>query len=352
MENKTSNTTDYNEIDSNKYKENVLFFKRINEIGFYILLITVPVGLFGNLISIFIFTRPRLNRKTNTGFLYTIICIFNLVKILYQAIFKKWDHYLDSSIKIQFECETLIGNLILQMLSWIQVLIGFDRFIAVFSPIKGVRIMSKKWVLYLIMFGLFAFIVSTNSPYFIRYSISKNFYLNHLIYINNYSYVDYSVIISDAIKYSTLRIILEVHLPYFIIVVLDILVIVRLRGSKTISSNNNQIVGSNNATKETVSNRTSRFTINTILIDLIYLIVNLPFTICNLITIMNLYRKIMLSSYSNLLDYFSFLFQFLPFIYSSFIFVIFLIFNRIFRAEFLSIGLVIKLKNLVISANR
>ena len=334
MANKTSNTSDYNETDLNIFEENVNFFNKINEIGFYILLVTVPVGLFGNLISIFIFTRPRLNRKTNTGFLYTILCILNLIKILYQAIFKRWDDYSTFNIKIHFYGEMLIEYVILQMLSWIEALIGFDRYIAVFSPIKGFRIMSKKWVLYSIIFGLLALILCANSPYFFKYSISKTFYLN------NYTYLDYSLVIYDAIKYSTLKIIIEVHLPYFIIVVLDILVIIRLRRSKR------NIVCSKNAAKQT---RASRFTINTILIDLIYLIVNFPFTVCSLITIIDLYRKLMLSSSPNVFDFISLLFQRLPFIYSSFIFFIFIIFNRNFRSEFFSIGLLIKLKNFILS---
>ena len=338
MENKTSNISDFNEIDSNIYREYVFYFKKINEIGFYLQFVTVPCGVIGNLVSIFIFTRPRLNRKTNTGFLYTILCLLNLIKILYQAIFKRWDDYLEYNIKIHFYGEMIFEYLILQMLSWIEVLVGFDRFIAVFSPTKGVRIMGKKWVLYSIMFSLFAFILCTNIPYFIKYSISKTFYLN------NYTYVDFSVMVYDRIKYSTLRIIIEVHLPYFIILVLDILVVFRLRRSKT------NIVSSS-ATKPTGNSRTSRFTINTIIIDLIYLIVNFPFTICNLITIIILNRNVILN-FLNVFDFISLIFQRLPFIYSSFIFFIFISFNKNFRSEFFSIGIVVKLKHFILSVIR
>ena len=337
MENETSNVTANNEFSSNIINENILFRDKINQTGFYLLLVTIPAGVVGNLAAIFIFSRPRLNRKTNTGFFYTILCILNLVKILYQAIFKRWDHHLEYKIRIYLYCEMIFEYIILQMLSWIEVLIVFDRFIAVFSPIKGVQIMSKKWVLYSIMLCLFVFIVCINSPYFIRSSISTT------LYFNNYTYVDSSVMINDRIKYSTLRIIIEVHLPYFIMVVLDILVIVRLKRSKT------NIVSSNNATKQTRNNRASRFTINTILIDLIYLIVNFPYTICNLITIINLYGAALILNSSKDFTFISLLFQRLPFIYSSFIFAIFMIFNRIFRSEFFSIGLVLKFKHFILS---
>ena len=125
-------------------------------------------------------------------------------------------------------------------------------------------------------------------------------------------------------------------------VVLDILVIVRLRRSKT------NVICSNNATNKSRNNRTSRFTINTILIDLTYLIVNFPYTICNLITIISLYRNLIINK-SKDFSFISILFQRLPFIYSSFIFVTFMIFNRNFRSEFFSIGLVLTFKNFILA---
>ena len=332
-------TISFSEVSSNALTY-VFYYNKTNEIGFYLLLVTVPVGLIGNLAAIFIFTRPKLNRNTNTGFLYTILCIFNIIKILYQAIFKRWTIHSKFKIKLHFNGETIIEYVILQMLSWIEVLIVFDRFIAVFSPIKGVRIMRKKWVLYSINLGFFAFILCTNIPIFLKYTMSNMFYLN------NYTFVDNSEMIYDAIKYSTFKIIIEVHLPYLIMVVLDILVIIRLRRSKM------NIVSLINPTNAQTKNiRASKFTFNTILIDLIYLIVNLPFTICNLINIINLYMTLRYNS-SKVLEFISFLFQRLPFIYSSFIFVIFICFNRNFRSEFFSIGIVVKLKHFILSVIR
>ena len=79
------NTLYFNQVSSNALTY-VFYYYKTNEIGFYLLLVTVPVGLIGNLAAIFIFTRPKLNRNTNTGFLYTILCIFNIIKIVYQAI--------------------------------------------------------------------------------------------------------------------------------------------------------------------------------------------------------------------------------------------------------------------------
>ena len=333
MENETSNNTaiDYNEIGLNIYREKIFYINKLHEIGFYLLLVTVPLGIIGNLVSIFIFTRPRLNRKTNTGFFYTILCIFNLIKILYQAIFKRWDNYLEYNIKLHFYCEFLIENLISQILSWIQVLTVFDRFIVVFSPIKGVRTMAKKWVLYSIMFGLLALIFCANSPYFIRHSISITYDFSNDTYYET-GIMSAQLTIINAI----LRLLMEVYIPYFIIVALDILVVVRLRRSKTNFVNSN-------ARKQTGHNRASRFTINTILIDFIYLIVYFPFTLCKSFVIINLYNPSMFNT-SFIFVFITRLFDLLPFIYSSFILVIFISFNRNFRSEFFSIGLLVKFK--------
>ena len=335
MENENSNNTaiDYNEIALNILRERLFYTNKLNEIGFYLLLVTVPCGVIGNLVSIFIFTRPKLNRKTNTGFLYKILCLLNLIKILYQAIFKIWDDYSTFKIKIHLDSEFLIENLISQMLSWIQVLIVFDRFIAVFSPIKGVRIMSKKWVLYSIMFGLLALILCANSPYFIRYSLSVTYEFY------NYTYYDSGIMSIDVkIIYATLRMLMEVYIPYCITFILDFLIVVRLRRSKT-----NMVSSNSTSTRQAGNNRASKFTINTILIDLIYMIVYFPFAFCNLFFIINLYSPLMLNS-SIIFIFISRLFDRLPFIYASFIFVIFISFNRNFRSEFLSIGLVLKFK--------
>ena len=141
------------------------YYHIFNIVCFYLLIVTIPVGILGNLMSILIFTRRALNQRTNTGILYTILCLINIIRIVFQTVFKQWYSFIDITIRLHFESEIYIENVILQLLSWIQTLISFDRFIAVFSPIKGVRIMTKKLVLYLIILGLFIFILSVNSPF-------------------------------------------------------------------------------------------------------------------------------------------------------------------------------------------
>ena len=43
----------------------------------------MSMGIVGNVISLFIFTRPCLNSKTNIGKLYTFLCGLSLIMIVY-----------------------------------------------------------------------------------------------------------------------------------------------------------------------------------------------------------------------------------------------------------------------------
>ena len=333
MDENTSKINDYSN-ENNCYITIFYYYNLLNTICYYMQFVVIPGGLIANLVSIFIFTRPNLNQKTNTGFLYTILCILNIVKILFRTVFKQWERFVEFRFNLHFNSEYFIDNVILQTLSWSQALISFDRFISVFSPIKGVRILSKKCVLYLIMLGLFIFILCVNSPYFIRGTIVTTYeYLNY----------SYSYFLNDQMSdevyviYEYINIIMEVYMPYFIMVILDILVIVRLKRSKLQTGGINR--------QRTRIRRSTRFTINTILIDLIYLIFNFPASFFSLFFLVNHSKD--LKSISNIyfIVFISHLLTVLKLIYSCFLFFLFVCFNRNFRSEFLSIGLMFKINN-------
>lgn len=111
----------------------------------YFLYVIIVVGLIGNLISLFIFTRPNLKKKTNTGLLYTFLCIFNLFTLIEDGFIGIHTIHVLGYIYINFWCftEFFIRQSLKEVLSWIQVLICFDRFILVVFPSKAF-IMRKK----------------------------------------------------------------------------------------------------------------------------------------------------------------------------------------------------------------
>ena len=273
----------------------------LNKICDYEYFVTVPLGIIGNLISIFIFTRPSLNKKTNTGLLFTILCVINLLVILNKVIFYwSFTRKIIKILQIHFKMEKFIEKVIEQSLSWIQSMITFDRFITVYSPLKGARLMNKKWILFSIIFGIFVLISSVNSIHFVIYSSPTSSAYKQIYPI-----------------YDRIDKVMKIFIPYLIIVVFDLMVILRLRGSK-------RQVGE----RQPRRSRSSRFTINTIIIDLLFVIFNFPdifmffanFSIFGLDVFL---VRLVYDLFSN--------------IYSYLFFILFFIFNRIFRHEFISI---------------
>ena len=279
-------------------------------------------GIVGNVISLLIFSRPCLNRKTNSGKLYSFLCGLSLIMIVYEMSCRNLSSFLFFKINLFRNTEQFISIVLLQYWSWIQVMITFDRFIGVFSPVKGVRILDKKWVLYSIIFGILIFIIGVNSPNYIR---SSTYMVGNETRIANDMMSDEIQILINIIE-----ILMQFIIPYFIMVNLDVMVIVRLRKLKT-------GLGERQSTSNCKSLRFSR---NTILIDFIYLIFNFPPIISNALSIHILISKhIDISNvflYIKLIPMFNTIF---PYIYPSILFLVFITFNRIFRSEFFAIAI-------------
>ena len=114
-----------------------------NAILHYPVLVTLPIGIIGNVFSFFIYTRPNLNKKTNTGFLYAVLCILNIIFMLYAVfVFRSSDIF---GYIVILPCGVV--NYLLRVafcfVPWMQVIISFDRFMVVVFPLKQ-NIMSKK----------------------------------------------------------------------------------------------------------------------------------------------------------------------------------------------------------------
>jgi hypothetical protein len=116
---------------------------------YYPVLVALPVGVLGNIFSLYIYTRPNLNKKTNTGFLYAWLCIFNLIFMLYfvfvlratnslfaYSLFGYW-------VFLPCGLMTYFLRIIFCLVPWMQVIISFDRFFLVVYPHKS-RILTKK----------------------------------------------------------------------------------------------------------------------------------------------------------------------------------------------------------------
>ena len=140
-----------------------------NKVRFYCIIVIVTIGIIGNLISLFIFTRPNLNKKTNTGILFTLLCIFNLLTFIEEAFLGSYTNelfnYIISVDQLYTNIDLIIETSLSEILPWIQVLICFDRFILVIYPMRA-HIMRKK--------------VSLNNHIYI-YNCDFNLYFNETL---------------------------------------------------------------------------------------------------------------------------------------------------------------------------
>lgn len=132
---------------SSNQTDMALFVSNINSISntisYYYLWVIIPLGLIGNLISFYLYTRPNLNKRNNTGFLYACLCVLNMISILYYAFITR-SSVLFGYSTFQQPCglNSYFRRLVFNSIPWMQVIITFDRFISVFYP--TIQFLNKK----------------------------------------------------------------------------------------------------------------------------------------------------------------------------------------------------------------
>ena len=114
-----------------------------NTIMYYPVLVALPIGIIGNVFSFFIYTRPNLNKKTNTGFLYGLLCILNIIFMLYFVLVFQSSNLFKYTVTLPCGLVTYLLRITFCLVPWMQVIISFDRFIVVVYPLRK-KFMSKK----------------------------------------------------------------------------------------------------------------------------------------------------------------------------------------------------------------
>ena len=109
----------------------------------YFVFCTLPIGILGNLISIVVYSRPNLNKKTNTGFLFTVLCLSNLCVTLYFAFVFKSSNLFGYSISFPCGVSIYLYRSVWCFVPWMQAVACFDRFVVVVFPLKR-RLLTKK----------------------------------------------------------------------------------------------------------------------------------------------------------------------------------------------------------------
>ena len=162
---------------------------------------------------------------------------------------------------------------------------------------------------------MLVFIIAINSPFYITCS---TYIVGNETYRGTGIQCDEIVIFTEIAK-----ILMEFVIPYLMMVIIDLMVIIRLRKLKT-------GLGERQSARNSKSLRFSR---NTVLIDFIYLIFNFPPIIFNLYSIF-LFIKPDMNFFDTFLYVIPMFNNIFPYIYPSILFLVFITFNRIFRSEF------------------
>ena len=140
------------------------------KINFYSILLLSPMGIILNAFSVYIFSRPRLN-KTNMGFLYlwqsVIDCILLIGFVFIYPTIPIIDFNLDIASDFLCKSVSLFRRFILHSSSWITVLITLDRLLYVYFPSKDIFLQKKRnlQIIILIMFALIIIIDFENFFY-------------------------------------------------------------------------------------------------------------------------------------------------------------------------------------------
>jgi hypothetical protein len=306
-----------------------------NSIVYYSTIITLPIGIIGNLFSFYIYTRPNLNKKTNTGFIFAWFCLLNLVLILYFSFVFRSSSLFGYNVILPTPCSL---NYIVYMLRsiwccvpWIQVLASFDRFIFVVYPLKK-HVMSKKWVLCLILLGILLFVVAINSANIVTVTTTRTTASGFVITFCSQT--------ADAnIATTVLTIVSRIYIPFAFMLTLNLIVLRRLRQSKIkVGVANVTRMGQQKNQPGQLSSKEYKFIVSMLIIDITFFVFYTPLAVT-----MTLYSvsTIHTTLFDSVTDAWIFLVystaQALALIYSVSSFFIFAVFNRYFRGEVIAV---------------
>ena len=129
---------------SDNDSEIVKYLNSLNTVStYYCMWIILPTCVVGNLISLFIYSRPNLNKKTNTGFLYSWLCVLNILTVVYYSVVYRGNALFKYTLNLPCGMDDFIRRNFLNSITWMQAVICLDRFIAVVYPSRT-TFMSKK----------------------------------------------------------------------------------------------------------------------------------------------------------------------------------------------------------------
>lgn len=225
--------------------------KLSNTLSYYFFMTIIPTGVILNVVSLYIFTRPRLN-KTNMGYLLSILSIWHNVTLIFYVFVARPTTLFSYSIN---SCGffTFLRRSIFNFSSWIQVLISIERYLNVYYSFKT----ATKRLINIVLICFFLLTLITNSTNLLYQQVK--------VLSTNYTTIKTTVTESctaaKEIMLTTEFIVMSmrIYIPLILMAILNILIIVKL-----LKKNDNGTTGRKRKLRE------KRFTVVIILIDIIF----------------------------------------------------------------------------------
>ena len=137
-----------------------------NKISYYTCMTVVNIGFVSNFLNILICSRKSLQKNT-MGLYNIIISIFNILSFMsaYLQFFTVSVGNKDLQLESYYSCIliTYFTRVVIQMSSWLNVMVSLDRTICISYPNKFV-FLKNKMNISLIVIGLLAIILCLNVP--------------------------------------------------------------------------------------------------------------------------------------------------------------------------------------------
>ena len=281
----------------------------------------MPTGIFFNFLSICIFSRPNLN-KTNMGFLFILMTVFNSLSILNFILVTKSELILGYTVRFPIcGLDNFIRRTLFSMCSWAEVLISLDRVLSVYYPCQSKFFHKKSFHAFLIAIFLCVF-CALNSTNLVSTPVQVD--------QNNSTIQACKTTSAITFASTVISLVMRIYLPLACIFLLNALIIRKLRKSKIkFFSNNNRL------TKAHLKEH--RFTVLTMLYGLVFWVFYIPVSCYLTANAVNFIYAFINESNSTLFSFIYDATQTIALSYHGLVFFMNIIFNKIFRKELTSI---------------
>ena len=252
---------------------------------YYFTMLVVPIGALLNIISALIFRRKNLN-KTSMGFFYFWTSVLNAFSLTFYLFFfnsNLFFHY-DLSTISDASCKAsiTIKRAIRSLVPWLTILFTVERFVCL--KFKNKSFQWKKqtylWILLAVLVGLFI-VNSVNLYFYVDYrntTLTESYNQTRLIITASCTASHYVLFMADFIA-ATFRI----AIPLICVIVLDLMIISKLvMNIKFFSKTDKKSIRQHK--------RENHFTFTVIMVDVFFIIFNLPVGVCYVVR--NMYTGI------------------------------------------------------------